>query len=119
MPSLASQSALPFYQRKLYALIQVLVHIPDVSNFSCLQSSQADLEAWWNQYGEQITAIAKASDHLAFQANASDNANPPDRTEVRHLISGRPQTVSGKPPEVTIPDDILHHPNPQTVLLWL
>ncbi len=115
----SDQQSLSFYQRKLYALIQVLIHVPDSSNFSCLQTCPHDLKAWWQQYGNQITAIAKASDHLAFQADTSDNGNQPTQIEIRHLISGQSQTVAGTQLQVTIPNEILRHPDPQTVLLWL
>lgn len=83
-----------FYARKLYALLQAssVDDNSDESVFPDLYEAIPELqsaETWWQQHRQQIKDIGSASD----RANLCPRSELPSEIEVRHPISGQPQTL--------------------------
>ncbi|GJD21288.1 Crm2 family CRISPR-associated protein [Rivularia sp. IAM M-261] len=87
-----------FYQRKLYALLQV----PELRNWNNSVTSQLqclkidtnldELETWWRQVGKQAQDISSSSDHLNLEA--LQNSENLTTVIACHPISGQKQLVT-------------------------
>lgn len=92
-----------YYHRKFYALLHksgLLTQADRCEVLSCLDSQQQQaLQQWWQDWGETIDGIGKASDRVALEAIANDSPT----TQVRHLISAELQEVGAQP---QLPSDV-------------
>jgi CRISPR-associated protein Cmr2 len=85
------------YQIKLYVLLDLLGLTANLRP-NCLVSNWDELQDWWNRHQPLITAIARASDRLAFEQFCHDlGASNPGNVETRHPISGESQTITPLP----------------------
>ncbi|GAB4290305.1 MAG: hypothetical protein Fur0025_25060 [Oscillatoriaceae cyanobacterium] len=89
-----------YYHRKLYALLAKLELLGTETACKAISSHEADLEAWWHEWGQQIDGISKASDRVALEKMIDpllQDATTPPQNKVKHLISGQSQDVGQFP----------------------
>ncbi len=92
-----------YYHWKLYALLYQLGLLPEghgCEAVDCLQPYAHELQVWWNNQGNIIENVGKASDRVTLDQLAII----PPVTQVSHLISGQWQNVGGEP---GLPPDLI------------
>ncbi|MEM7553514.1 MAG: type III-B CRISPR-associated protein Cas10/Cmr2 [Cyanobacteria bacterium P01_A01_bin.84] len=109
-----------FYQRKLYALLQ-LPQSGDwdngvVSELACIQKNLDELHNWWER-GRKAQDIASSSDHLNLPS--VDNKKNSEGVRACHPISGQKQNIiSLKAENQPNIDFIKNEPEAKKVFWW-
>ncbi|WP_416674386.1 hypothetical protein [Egbenema bharatensis] len=121
---------LSVYQRKLYALLQVLTDyefsLDGLSQLACFQDENTDvlaeLDQWWQaQNGAGLSKdIAASSDRVNLHACGSSSEGEGAEIPIRHPISGQVGKV-GSMQSLSleqIPDEIRQESDAQKVFWW-
>jgi CRISPR-associated protein Cmr2 len=108
------------FQIKLYVLLDLL-GLTHGTRPSCLNEDWDELQDWWNRHQNLITAIASASDRLAFEQFCHGLAPIGNSGEVqtRHPISGEPQTITSLPNSLSLDLTPISSLDAKAAFFWL